>query len=157
VRYYTLNAHFIGTATAIAEAGAERLVNVNPWHSNVADMRLQPYYLEYKRKYKEEWSALPQKNAVEMWAGAVESAKSADPVKVAKALETMRYDSGIGTMWMRADDHQLMMPHYAAVFTKAGGAVKYDVENTGFGWRTEGRIEADDMVLPHRCHMERPR
>jgi branched-chain amino acid transport system substrate-binding protein len=156
-RYYTLNSHFIGTPTAIAEAGAERLVNVNPWHPNATDTKLQPYYLEYKKKYKEEWNALPQKNAVEMWVAAIDTAKSTDPLKIARVLETMRYDSGTGTMWMRPDDHQLMQPQYAAVFTKAGGAVKYDVENTGFGWKTEGRIEADDTVLPHRCRMERPR
>jgi branched-chain amino acid transport system substrate-binding protein len=156
-RYYTLNAHFVGTPTAIADAGAERLVNVSPWHPNIADAKLQPYYLEYKKKYKEEWSALPQKNAVEMWATAIDAARSTDPLKIARVLETMRYDSGTGTMWMRADDHQLMQPQYAAVFTRAGGAVKYDVENTGFGWKTEGRIEADDAVLPHRCRMERPR
>jgi len=156
-RYYTLNAHFVGTPTAIAEAGAERLVNVNPWHSNVADSRLTSYFLEYRSKYKEEWNALPQKNAVEMWAKAIDTAQSTDPVKVAAALETMRYDAGTGTMWMRADDHQLMQAQYAAVFTKVGAGVKYDVEGTGFGWRTEGRIEAEDSVLPHRCKMERPR
>lgn len=156
-RYYTLNAHFIGTPTAIAEAGAERLVNVNPWHANLTDGRLTSYYLEYKGKYKEEWNALPQKNAVEMWAKAIDTAKSTDPVKVALALETMRYDSGTGAMWMRADDHQLMQPQYAAVFTKVGPGTKFDVENTGFGWKTEGRIEAEDSVLPHRCKMERPR
>lgn len=155
-RYYTLNAHFIGTPTAIANAGAERLVNISPWHANITDTKLQPYYLEYKRKYREEWNMLPQKNAVEMWASAIDTAKSTDPVKVARVLETMRYDSGTGVMWMRADDHQLMQPQYAAVFTKASGALKYDVENTGFGWKTEGRIEADDTVLPHRCRMERP-
>ena len=156
-RYYTLNAHFVGTPTAIAEAGAERLVNVNPWHSNVADGRLTSYFLEYRSKYKEEWNALPQKNAVEMWAKAIDTVKSTDPVKVAAALETMRYDGGTGTMWMRADDHQLMQAQYAAVFTKVGAGVQYDVEGTGFGWKTEGRIEAEDSVLPHRCKMERPR
>jgi branched-chain amino acid transport system substrate-binding protein len=156
-RYYTLNAHFIGTPTAIAEAGAERLINVNPWHSNVADGRLTSYFLDYRNKYKEEWNALPQKIAVEMWAKAVDATKSTDPVKIATALETMRYDAGTGMMWMRADDHQIMQAQYAAVFTKAGQGVKYDVEGTGFGWKTEGRIEAEDAVLPHRCKMERPR
>ena len=35
---------------------------------------------------------------------------------------------------MRADDHQLLMPCYAATFTKG---VKYDAEKTGFGWKTD--------------------
>ncbi len=156
-RFYVLNAHFIGTPVAVAESGADRLVNVNSWHPNVSDGRLVPYYLEFKGKYKEEWNHLPIKAAVEMWARAIESTKSTDAVKIATALETMRYDAGTGPMWMRADDHQIMQPLYAAVFTKVGPGVKYDAEGTGFGWKTEGRVEADDSALPHRCRMERPR
>ncbi len=50
-----------------------------------------------------------------------------------------------------------MQPQYAYLFTKAGQpGVKHDVENTGFGWRTEGRTETDETVLPHTCKMERP-
>lgn len=155
-RYYTLNAHFIGTPTSIGEAGLDRLVNVSLWHANATDSKLEQYYLDYKRKYKEEWNMLPMKNAVEMWAKAIDASNSTDPVKVARALEGMRYDAGTGTMWMRPDDHQLMLPQYAYIFTKAGPGVKHDMENTGFGWRTEGRIEADDSILPHTCKMERP-
>ena len=155
-RYYTLNAHFTGTPTAIGEAGAGRLINVSPWHANVADGRLEQYYLEYKRQYKEEWTMLPIKNAVEMWARAVDTSKSLDPVTVAKTLENMRYDSGTGMMWMRAEDHQLMQPQYAYLFTKVGPGIRHDIENTGFGWRTEGRIETDETVPPHTCRMERP-
>jgi branched-chain amino acid transport system substrate-binding protein len=58
---------------------------------------------------------------------------------------------------MRAEDHQLSQPLYVASFVRAGQAgVKYDVENTGFGWKTEGRIEAKDTVMPHMCRMQRP-
>jgi branched-chain amino acid transport system substrate-binding protein len=155
--FYTLNAHFTGTPTAIGEAGVGRLINVSSWHPNIADGKLEQYYLGYKKKYKEEWNMLPHKSAAEMWARAVDTAKSTDPVAVAKALENMRYDAGTGPMWMRADDHQLMHPLYAFSFQKAGQpGVKYDVENTGFGWRTEGRIEAEDLVLPTNCKMQRP-
>ncbi len=157
-RYYTLNAHFTGSPTAIGEAGVGRLINVSPWHPNLADRRLEQYYLGYVRQFKEEWNMLPQKNAVEMWAKAVDTAKSLDPVAVARALENMRYDSGAGPLWMRAEDHQLMQPQFAYLFMKAGGpGVAHDVENTGFGWRSEGRIETEDSVLPHTCKMaDRP-
>ncbi|HKB82783.1 MAG TPA: branched-chain amino acid ABC transporter substrate-binding protein [Burkholderiales bacterium] len=155
-RYYTLNAHFTGTPTAIGEAGVGRLINVSPWHANIADGRLEQYYVEYKKQYREEWNMLPHKNAVEMWAKAVDTTKSLDPIVVAKALEGMRYDSGTGMMWMRAEDHQLMQPQYAYMFTKLGPGVKHDIENTGFGWRTEGRTETDETVPPTTCKMERP-
>ena len=36
-----------------------------------------------------------------------------------------------------------MQPLYVASFVRAGqGDVKYDAEGTGFGWRSEARIEA---------------
>ena len=155
-RFYTLNAHFAGAPTAIGEAGLGRLLNVSPWHANIDDGRLDPYYVEYKRQYKEEWNTLPIKNAVEMWAKAVDMSQSLEPVAVARVLETMRYDSGTGLMWMRAEDHQLMQPQYAYLFTKLGPGVKHDIENTGFGWHTESRFETDETVQPHTCKMERP-
>lgn len=156
-RFYTLNAHFTGTPTAIGEAGVGKLINVSSWHPNIADGKLEQYYLGYKKQYREEWNMLPHKSAVEMWAKAVDTSQSLDPNTVAKALENMRYDAGTGPMWMRAEDHQLMHALYAFMFTKAGQpGVKHDVENLGFGWRTEGRIEAKDIVLPQTCRMERP-
>jgi len=58
---------------------------------------------------------------------------------------------------MRAEDHQLIHPLYLATFAKAGqSGVKYDAENTGYGWKTDARIEAKDTVLPTTCKMERP-
>jgi hypothetical protein len=50
-----------------------------------------------------------------------------------------------------------MHPLYAYTYNKAGQpGVKHDVENTEFGWRTEGRIESEDIVPPIKCQMERP-
>lgn len=92
-----------------------------------------------------------------MWAKAIDKAGSADPVKVAKALEDMRYDAGVGEAWMRADDHQIMEPLFVASFAKVGKqGVKYDADDTGYGWRVDTRIEAKDNILPTTCKMERP-
>jgi branched-chain amino acid transport system substrate-binding protein len=57
---------------------------------------------------------------------------------------------------MRPDDHQLMQPLYVATIAKVGGDVKYDLENSGVGFRTDIRIEAKDTTLPTTCKMERP-
>jgi len=60
-------------------------------------------------------------------------------------------------MWMRAEDHQLMTPLYQVVFTRAGQpGVKYDAEDTGFGWKTENRLEARELVTPATCKVQRP-
>ena len=44
----------------------------------------------------------------------------------------------------------------AATSAKVGKGGKHDVEETGYGWRTDVRIEAKDNVLPTTCKMERP-
>jgi len=92
-----------------------------------------------------------------MLARAIDKAGSAEPLKVAKALEDLRYDGGVGEVRMRADDHQIIMPLYVSSFVKAGTAeVKYDADDTGYGWQTDVRIEAKDNILPTTCRMERP-
>jgi branched-chain amino acid transport system substrate-binding protein len=92
-----------------------------------------------------------------MLVGAIEAARNTDPLKVAKALEGLSYLSPTGPALMRKEDHQLIQPLYLATFTKAGvPGVKYDAEGTGFGWKTDARIEPDQTVLPTTCRMPRP-
>jgi branched-chain amino acid transport system substrate-binding protein len=118
--FYTLHAHHVGTPTAIGAPGIGHVVNLSSWSNNAEDSTLESYYLGYKRYYKQEWNMLPMKNAVEMWVKAIEQARSLDPLAVGKALEGMRYDAGTGTMWMRGEDHQLMLPQYASQLRQAG-------------------------------------
>ena len=86
----------------------------------------------------------------------------ANSVSLAYPDKSRRMAGSIGlnfgsSLWMRAEDHQMMQPIYLATFTKAGVKdVKYDVESTGYGWRTESRIEYKDTILPTTCKMERP-
>jgi branched-chain amino acid transport system substrate-binding protein len=88
----------------------------------------------------------------------INETKSSDPQKVALALEGMKYQGYTGEVTMRADNHQLLQPMYISTFSKAGTpGVKFDSERTGFGFRTEGRVEAADTMMPTTCKMERPR
>jgi branched-chain amino acid transport system substrate-binding protein len=58
---------------------------------------------------------------------------------------------------MRPDDHQLVEPVFVATFTKAGrDGVKHDSDDTGYGWKTDMRIDAKENILPTTCKMERP-
>jgi len=43
--------------------------------------------------------------------------------------------------------------YYATTFTRD---VKYDVEKTGLGWKTDCIVPADDFTLPTNCSMKRP-
>jgi branched-chain amino acid transport system substrate-binding protein len=154
--FYTNYAYLIGTPKAFGAAGADRVRTVASWFPNLPGAPLEKTYLEYKKRYKEDWGFLPIKYTIDMWAKAIDKAGSADPVKVAKALEGMSYDAGVGEAVMRADDHQITEPMFVATFAKVGGSVKYDADETGYGWRVDTRIEAKDNILPTTCKMERP-
>jgi branched-chain amino acid transport system substrate-binding protein len=127
------------------------------WHANAQPNGLEKFAAAYKERYHQDWYWLSSYLAVKMLAKAIDQAGAAHPLKVARALEGMKFAGPTGEVWMRAEDHQLMHPLYVARFTKAGKpGVKYDAENTGFGWATEVRLDAKDTVMPTTCNMQRP-
>ena len=70
----------------------------------------------------------------------------------------MEYETHYGKVIMRAEDHQLIQPLYISTMVKAGkDGVKYDVDNTGMGWKTNFRVEAADTARPTTCKMKRPK
>jgi len=158
--FYAMLGGYPGTWAGIGTAGADRVTSLDAWHINAADGAWQKTLLEYKARYHtvSNVAYLPAFRVVEMFASALDKAGSSDPVKVAYALEGLKYAGPSGPSWMRADDHQMVAPLYILSFVKAGGpGVRYDEEKTGYGWRTDAFIEAKDMVPPIRCQMERPR
>jgi branched-chain amino acid transport system substrate-binding protein len=154
--FYTNYAYLTGTPRAIGKAGEDRVKTVIGWHMNIPGTSIEPLALRYKKRFDEDFIFLPALSAFEMWVAAMEKAKSSDPLKVALALENMRHPGPTGELWMRPDDHQLMQPLYVATFTRMGGEVKYDLEDTGYGFKTDMRVEAKDTTLPTTCKMERP-
>jgi len=157
--FYTYYSGIVGGPTAIGQAG-EDVRQVSMWHNNVGDAGSNSLAEAYRKRFpdaKDDYFFLSLKNGVEMLAKAMNQAKSTDPAKVARALEGMKFQSITGEVEMRADNHELIQPLFISSFVKAGGkGVKYDVERTGMGFKTEGRVEAKDTALPTTCKMERP-
>jgi branched-chain amino acid transport system substrate-binding protein len=157
--YYTIFGAFFGTPTAIGAAGADRVKTIYAWHLNAADAMWEKRLLEDKEKYHSisDMAYLPAFRTVEMLSSAINKVGTTDPVKVAYALEGMKYAGPSGESWIRAEDHQLIAPMYLLSFVKAGQpGVKHDAEGTGYGWKTDSLIEARDTVPPVKCEMERP-
>ncbi|MDQ4061905.1 MAG: branched-chain amino acid ABC transporter substrate-binding protein [Pseudomonadota bacterium] len=153
VDWYTYYAGGLGTPAAIGQAGKDRVKQITEWHSNVEGAEMDEFVTGYRKRYNEDYYYLRTKNLVEMLARAIEQAKSTDPAPVAKALEGMRHQAPTGEIYMRADNHQLIQPLF--ISTMSAGT-KRDVENTGLGFKTDGRIEAKDTETPTSCKMKRP-
>ncbi len=159
VDFYTTHAWVWGAPAAIGAAGAGRVRTIMAFHINEANAEWEKKFLSYAPKYQPlaHMDFLPVWQTLDMFAQAMEQVQSTDPKKVATALEGMKYDGPAGASWMRAEDHQLLAPVYVTSFVKRGQpGVKYDTENTGFGWKTELLVTAKDNIPPMRCQMERP-
>lgn len=158
VRFDTYLAHLIGGPTAIGAAGEGRLTSIFEYSGNVGpDLKVQAaedFSVEWRKHHETDFSTTNFMTMLDMLMAAITKAGNTDPMKVALALEGMQTTDLVGQEnIMRKDDHQLLMPYYAGVFTKD---VKYDSEHTGLGWKTYFSASAADLTLPTTCKMKRP-
>ena len=155
--FYTYYAGVTGTPTVMGASGAEKVKMIAYWHNNVEQNNFEPLYEEFKKKYDDELYVAAAYNELVMLADAIKKAKSTDPTKVAFAMEGMEIKGpGAGDVTMRKSDHQLQMTLYIATWTKAGGKLKHDVENTGYAFRTDAVLDPYVSSTPTSCQMKRP-
>ena len=151
---YTNYGNLVGTPRTLGASGVNRVRVASSFHQNIDGYPLEDLNVGYKKQSGEDWVHNPYKYVIEMWAMAINKAGSANPKAVALALENLSYDGGVGKVTMRKEDHQLMLPLYVSSFSELGGQVKYDSENTGFGWKTNFVLSAEETELPHTCEMD---
>ncbi|MEW5879636.1 MAG: branched-chain amino acid ABC transporter substrate-binding protein [Pseudomonadota bacterium] len=156
VNFYTYYAGVTGTPTAMGPAGADRVRQVSYWHPNIEKYPGEDIYLGFKKKFGEDWYTLAAYTSMTMLAEAIKRAKSTDPLRVAYTMEGLKMPSVMGEIEMRASDHQLQQPLFISTWVKAGGAVKYDTEKTGYGFKTERAFPTYVASQPTSCNMQRP-
>jgi branched-chain amino acid transport system substrate-binding protein len=153
--FYTYYGAGLGVATAVGAAGVGRLFVVSEYVTNVPS-KLDRYIPEFKQKFNTDLYYLRVLNEVSMLAKAIDQAKSTDPRKVAAALEGLRYQSEMGEVVLRKEDHQVIQPLVISVMAKVDGkSVKFDKEGTGYGFKPVATIPAADTALPTTCKMDR--
>ncbi|WP_420093134.1 branched-chain amino acid ABC transporter substrate-binding protein [Noviherbaspirillum denitrificans] len=155
--FYTYYATTTGVPTAMGPAGAERVKAVGYWNVNNEKFTGKDIVEGYKKKYNDDYYVLATYTSLNMISQAIKQAKSTDPVKVAFAMEGMKMTSLNGEVEMRKQDHQLQQPLYITTWTKVNGKdVKFDQENTGYGWKTDVKFDTHVGVQPTSCQMKRP-
>ncbi len=192
-KFYTFYANALGAPAAIGEAGVGRVLAVNEWHPNVAvegtanraetpaekaaREASERFYLAFRARYpdpRDDYVHARMHAMVEMYAAAVEKARSAEAAAVSAALAGARFDGkavpgagggllGFHSGWMRAGDHQFIQPMRVSVMqrvaaagsTPTGDQVRFDVEGSGYGFRTLRFVPAAATEQPHSCVMNR--
>ncbi|MDY7540241.1 branched-chain amino acid ABC transporter substrate-binding protein [Undibacterium sp. RTI2.1] len=155
--FYTYTAYTTGVPTAMGAAGVDRVKNVSNWNINNEVFAGKDMAEAVKKKYNEDYWLMSSHSAITMLAKAIKDTGSTDPVKVAFAMEGMTIKSYNGNVEMRKSDHQAQQPIYITNWVKTNGKdVKFDQENTGFGWKTEQKIDTFVASQPTSCQMKRP-
>jgi len=155
--FYTYYAGTTGVPTQMGASGADRVRMVAYWHPNDTRVRGQDIVEGFKKRFKDDYYTMATYTAFRMLSEGMKRAKSTDPLRVAHAMSGLKFTSLNGEVEMRATDHQLQQPVFIATWSKVDGkAVKYDMENTGYGWRTTARLDSYVASQPTSCQMKRP-
>ena len=174
--FYTYYGGGLGALPTMGDAGEGKVKQITEWHMNIVPNKTEKFANAFNKKYGGPpeyvtYYYLRVNNQMYMLAEAIKQAKSIDPKAIALKLEGMKYQSDTGEVEMRATDHQLIQPLYISTVAKAyhdpkdpatakfkgkDKEVKYDVEGSGYGFKTDARIEAYVTAQPTSCQMKRP-
>ena len=155
--FLTYYAVTTGVPTAMGAAGADRVKVIGNWLANNETFSGKELVEAFKKKFNDDLYTAQGHSSISMLAKAIKDTKSTDPVKIAFAMEGMKVSSLNGDVTMNKVDHQLQQPLYIATWTKTNGKdVKYDQENTGYGWKVDQKIDAYVAAQPTSCQMKRP-
>ena len=160
VNWYTYYAGGAGGPTAIKQTGLENQVfQISEGVPNSGNKAAMDFEKDFRAKTGISVWYPRAVNEMRMFKAAAEKANSIDPVKVAAALEDLKFevfDGGEG--FMRKDDHQFFQPIYISSFGSLADKTKepFDEENTGWGWHIVSKIDTAQTMLPTTCTMKRP-
>lgn len=154
-KFYTYYTSVTGTPSALGTGGAGRVYQVGYGHPNMPG-QIDTWAKEFNTRFKDDLYTLAFYHAFASLSTAMQKAGSTDPVKVAAALEGLKFTSFNGEVEMRKSDHQLQQPLYLTVWQKAGGKYTYSPENTGMTLVPVKMYDSYVSSTPTSCQMKRP-
>ncbi|TMH02945.1 MAG: branched-chain amino acid ABC transporter substrate-binding protein [Betaproteobacteria bacterium] len=155
VKFYTYYAQVTGTPTALGADAAGRVYFVGYGHHNMGGETAK-LMSEFKTKFNDDWYTSATYHAFALLSNGMAKAKSTEPLKVATAMEGLRFKSFNGEVEMRKTDHQLQQGLYIAVWQKTDAKNSYSVENTGYTFAPVKAYDAYVSSTPTSCQMKRP-
>ncbi len=159
LRYFNHSAGSVpGTVLAVSQAKTGQLTWVAEWHPGQAGTpRADALAKAYKAKTGKDFLAPRIDLTPRMLAAAINKAGSTDSVKVAYALEDLSFDSVVGPVRMRAEDHQLLLPQVVNTIAPVDGkTVRTGWEGTDYGFRTDAVYTGNELAQGTECRMVRP-
>jgi branched-chain amino acid transport system substrate-binding protein len=152
---YAYYAAVSGTPTVIAAGGNAEVYQIAYNHSNYTG-ELGTLANEFQKKFGDDFYTFSIYNGIKLLGDAMAKAKSTDPVKVAAAMDGMKFTGFNGDSEMRKLDHQMQQGLYISKWQKVDAKNKYSVEKTGYTFAPVKYIEAYVASTPTTCQMKRP-
>ena len=168
--FYTFYGNALGAPAAIGDAGVGKVVAVADWFPNVQGAESSAFYQSFRQRFPkpaDDYVHLRMQLMIEALAQSMEKAGARlaltgskgmlDAVALGQALEAAQVSMAGQSGRMRAADHQFQQPLVVAVMDKQGQpGVQFDVEGSGYGFRTLRMVTAARAEQPHTCQMQRP-
>jgi branched-chain amino acid transport system substrate-binding protein len=154
-KFFTYYTGVTGTPTALGTGGEGRVFQIAYNHYNMGG-QVQKWADEFNTKFKDDFYTGSVIHIYNALGNAMAKAKSTDPVKVAAALEGMKFTSFSGEVEMRKLDHQLQQPLFLTVWQKVDKKHPYSPENTGMTLAPVKEFPAYVSSTPTSCQMKRP-
>ncbi len=155
VKFLTYYASVSGTPTALGAGAAGRVYLVGYAESTMPG-EIGKVVDAFKTKFNDDYYTLAVHHVFNMLSTAMAQSKTTDAVKVAAAMEGLKFKSFNGEVEMRRADHQLQQGLFVAVWKKADAKHPYSVENTGFNFQSVKYYEPYVASTPTSCQMKRP-
>lgn len=158
-RYFNHSAGSIpGTVLAVSQSKLGQLTWVAEWHPGQADApKAEALAKAYKAKTGKDFLAPRIEFTPLLLAMAINKAQSLDAGRIAHALEDLTFESVVGPVRMRAEDHQLLLPQVVNTIAPVDGkAVKVGWEGTNYGFRTDAVYSGNELAQGTQCKMVRP-
>lgn len=160
LRYFNHSAGAIpGTVLAVSQAKRGQLTWVAEWHPGQAGT---PKVDALAKSFKaasggRDFLAPRIEMAPRFVAAAAAKAQSLEPVRIARAMEDLSFDSVVGPVRMRAEDHQLLLPQVVNTIAPVDGkTVTVGYEGTDYGFRTDATYTGNELAQGTECKMARP-
>ncbi len=154
-KFYTYYTGVTGTPTALGANGAGRVFQIAYNHYNMGG-QMDKWMAEFNRSTTTTSTPFSTIRILESLGAAMAKAKSTDPVKVAFALEGLKFTGVNGEVEMRKADHQLQQPLYLTVWQKASAKYPYSPEKTGMTLVPLKEFPNYVSSTPTSCQMVRP-
>ena len=154
-KFYTYYTGVTGTPTALGQSGGGRVYQIAYGHYNMGG-QMDKWAAEFKTKFNDDFYTHSIIRIYESLGAAMAKAKSTDPVKVAAAMEGLKFMTFNGEVEIRKTDHQLQQPLYMTVWQKADKKYAYSPENTGMTLAPVKDFPSYVASTPTSCQMKRP-